>query len=414
MSNQSIQEKIEELRTNLNHHNYLYYVLDAPEISDQDFDFLMKSLSDLEQKYPEFSDPLSPTVRVGGSVIQGFNTVEHSQPMLSLSNTYSESDLKEFDSRIKKLLNIHEIQYSCELKYDGVAISLIYNNGKLVKAVTRGDGVFGDDVTENIKTIKSIPLKLFGEYPDVLEMRGEVFIYKDEFEKINYDRAQKIDMLTVSYERALLLSKDDNEAKKIEKKYLADCRKLTQYSNPRNFASGTLKLLDSKKVAKRNLECVLYAVYSEKLPFENHIDNLLESEKWGFKIPKELQLAQNIDSVVDFVKQAELKRASLPFEIDVVVIKVNNLASQILLGNTSKSPRWAISFKFKATQAFTILEEVKYQVGRTGAITPVACLKRVSLAGSIIRRASLHYKSFICIKGFNLRLFIISTYYLRY
>ena len=395
MSNQSIQQKIEELRTNLNHHNYLYYVLDAPEISDQDFDFLMKSLSDLEQKYPEFSDPLSPTVRVGGSVIQGFNTVEHSQPMLSLSNTYSESDLKEFDSRIKKLLNIHKIQYSCELKYDGVAISLIYNNGKLVKAVTRGDGVFGDDVTENIKTIKSIPLKLFGEYPDVLEMRGEVFIYKDEFEKINYDRAQKIDVLTVSYERALLLSKDDNEAKKIEKKYLADCRKLTQYSNPRNFASGTLKLLDSKKVAKRNLECVLYAVYSEKLPFENHIDNLLESEKWGFKIPKELQLAQNIDSVVGFVKQAELKRASLPFEIDGVVIKVNNLASQILLGNTSKSPRWAISFKFKATQAFTILEDVKYQVGRTGAITPVACLKPVSLAGSIIKRASLHNKSFI-------------------
>lgn len=197
MSTQSIKEKIEKLRSILNHHNYLYYVLDSPEISDQDFDFLIKSLSKLEEQYPEFLDPLSPTVRVGGSVIKGFNSVEHRQPMLSLSNTYSESDLKEFDARIKKLLNIHEIQYSCELKYDGVAISLIYKNGALVQAVTRGDGLFGDDVTENIKTIKSIPLKLFGAYPDILEMRGEVFVYKDDFEKINYDRAQKIEMLTI-------------------------------------------------------------------------------------------------------------------------------------------------------------------------------------------------------------------------
>lgn len=395
MSTQSIKEKIEKLRSVLNHHNYLYYVLDSPEISDQDFDFLMKSLSKLEEQYPEFLDPLSPTVRVGGSVIKGFNSVEHRQPMLSLSNTYSESDLKEFDARIKKLLNIHKIQYSCELKYDGVAISLIYKNGALVQAVTRGDGLFGDDVTENIKTIKSIPLKLFGAYPDILEMRGEVFVYKDDFEKINYDRAQKIEMLTIEYQRMLSLSKNADNRKKIEKKYLADCRKFTQYSNPRNFASGTLKLLDSKKVAKRNLECVLYAVYSDNLRFDSHVDNLLESKKWGFKIPKDLRLANNIYDVVEFVKHSEQRRVSLPFEIDGVVIKVNNLASQILLGNTSKSPRWAISFKFKASQALTVLEDVKYQVGRTGAITPVACLKPVSLAGSIIRRASLHNKSFI-------------------
>ena len=395
MSSQSIKEKIEKLRSILNHHSYLYYILDTPEISDQEFDILMKNLSVLEHQHPEFADPLSPTVRVGGNVIKGFSSVEHTQPMLSLSNTYSELDLKEFDARIKKNLSSHEIQYSCELKYDGVAISLIYKNGALVQAVTRGDGFFGDDVTENIKTIKSIPLKLFGEYPDVLEMRGEVFIYKDQFEKINYERAQKINYLTTQYERELLSSQDDEESRKIEKKYMADCRKLTQYSNPRNFASGTLKLLDSKMVAKRNLECVLYAVYSKKLPYDNHLDNLLESKNWGFKIPKEFRLAYNIEDVVDFVKQSEVKRVSLPFEIDGVVIKVNNLSSQMLLGNTSKSPRWAISFKFKASQAFTMLEDVKYQVGRTGAITPVAYLKPVSLAGSMIRRASLHNESFI-------------------
>ena len=395
MSKQVIKEQIEDLRNKLNHYNYLYYVLDKPEVSDFEFDDLMLQLSDLEKNHPEFKDPLSPTNRVGGGLIDGFENVAHNQPMLSLSNTYSASELRDFDQRIKKKLHIDTVHYSCELKYDGVAISIIYKNGILHQAITRGDGLFGDDVTENIKTIKSIPLKLFGNYPNLLEMRGEVFIEKSVFNQINHNRKRKQDLLTKEYENNLRLNISNEEKEKIEKKYVSEFKKLDQYSNPRNFASGSLKLLDSSKVASRKLSCVLYAAFSDKLPHDNHITNLKESMNWGFKIPKHIKLAYDIEDVIAFTSFASSLRDSLPFEIDGVVVKVNNLNDQDLLGNTSKVPRWAISYKFKPSQVSTILENIKYQVGRTGAVTPVACLKPIRLAGSVIRRATLHNEDFI-------------------
>ena len=395
MLDMSIKERIEHLRDVLNHHNYLYYVEDNPQISDLDFDQLMRELIDLENNYPTYNDPLSPTKRVGGDVINTFTSVKHKRPMLSLDNTYTEIDLNRFDKKNKKLLNKDNLNYSCELKYDGVAISVLYENGKLVQALTRGDGVFGDDVTENIKTIRSIPLKLFGNYPDLLELRGEVFIEKKEFEKINFNRFKQKEDLTNKYNNQIHFVKNLDEKNKIEKKYFAEIKKLEPYSNPRNFASGSLKLLDSSKVAKRNLNCIFYAIYSNKLPFNSHVENLKKSRDWGFQIPKKIILADNIGGVLSFIHEVDSSRDLLPFEIDGIVIKVNNLNDQKILGNTAKSPRWAISYKFKAYQSHTILEDVKYQVGRTGSITPAALFKPVNIAGSIIKRASLHNESFI-------------------
>jgi len=395
MSSHLIQQQIKELRSLINYHNYNYYVLDAPKISDFAFDNLIQKLILLENKHPEYSDSLSPTKRVGGGLIAGFKSVKHNYPMLSLSNTYSELDLRNFDLRIKRFLKVDDVAYSCELKYDGVAISLVYQDGLLKQAVTRGDGVMGDDVTENIKTIKSIPLQLFGNYPHFLEMRGEVFVKKSTFHQINQKRVDKKKEITQEYNDLMNTDISDIDKNKIEKKFNADIKKLETYSNPRNFASGSLKLLDSSRVAKRHLNCILYSVYSDTLPHRTHLENLMESEKWGFKIPKDICLVHNVPDLMSFIEKFELVRDSLPFEIDGVVVKVNRIYYQELLGNTSKSPRWAISYKFKAIQAFTKLNDVKYQVGRTGAITPVACLDPVSLAGSVIKRASLHNSDFI-------------------
>ena len=396
MSTLFIQQKIEKLRGLLNYHNYLYYVLDKPKISDFQFDQLMNDLVELEKKYPQFDDVLSPSKRVGGGLISGFKTVKHQSPMLSLSNTYSTTDLENFDLRIKKKLNKLSYSYTCELKYDGVAISLIYENGILVRALTRGDGFFGDDVTENIKTIRSIPLKLFGTPPKNLEARGEVFIDKKQFEQINNARKIKKNNLEVAYKQEIS-GKNLSlfELNRIEKKFITESKKTELYSNPRNFASGTLKLLDSTKVAERKLNCFIYSLVSTHMPFDNHFQNLLEGKKWGFKISNNIKLAHNINSVVDFVNNFENQRNLLPFEIDGVVVKVNEISNQDLLGYTAKVPRWAISYKFKALQAKTILKNVKYQIGRTGAITPVAEFESVSLAGSMIKRASLHNADFI-------------------
>ena len=396
MSTQSIKQKIEQLQDLLNHHNYLYYVLDNPTISDFEFDSLMQELIDLEKKYPEFSTKSSPTKRVGGGLLKGFATVKHNYPMLSLGNTYSQSDLEDFDNRIKKHIATVSIDYTCELKYDGVAITLIYKHGIFEQAITRGDGVFGDDVTENIKTIKSVPLKLFGDFPDFLEIRGEVFVDKKTFITINNNRQEKKLMLTKSY-NATLNSVDTASVdfQKLEKKFLAESKKLETYSNARNFASGSLKLLDSSKVAKRNLSCIFYSVHSDELPYDYHFDNLMKAKKWGFNIPDNIEVHSDIIGIMNFIKKYELKRDELPFEIDGVVVKVNNLISQETLGHTAKSPRWAISYKFQSPQVETVLNSVTYQIGRTGAITPVAELKPVDLAGSIIKRASLHNEDFI-------------------
>lgn len=394
MSNHSIKQKIQKLRDDLNHHNYLYYILDQPTISDFEFDELMSRLIALESQYPEFIDPLSPTVRVGGDLVKGFETVKHSYPMLSLSNTYSKSELQQFNERIKKVLNNNVVEYTCELKYDGVAISLVYENGLLVRGVTRGDGVNGDDVTANIKTIKSVPLKLFGIFPKSVELRGEVFIQKNAFHKINLAREKKRFLLEEEYLKNKQ-SVDLIELEKLEKHFLSNMRKLEKYSNPRNFASGSLKLLDSSKVAQRNLDCVIYSMHGNNLPFHNHYENLLIAKQWGFKISQYIQLNTTVDDIMKFIKSTELDRDNLPFEIDGVVIKVNKIDYQEKLGHTAKSPRWAISYKFKSMQVKTILQSIAYQIGRTGAITPVAELTPVYLAGSLIKRASLHNEDFI-------------------
>jgi len=394
MAIHSVQHKLQKLRDELNHHTYLYYVLDRPKISDFEFDTLMNELINLETKHPNCFDPLSPTKRVGGGLVEGFETVKHNYPMLSLSNTYSRHNLIEFDKRVKKILIQDLVDYTCELKYDGVAISLLYENGLLKRGVTRGDGVYGDDVAENIKTIKSIPLKLFGDFPFSLEVRGEVFIDKNKFNRINNDREVKRLSLEKEYHQSQK-TQASVDLKKIEKHYLSEIKKLEKYSNPRNFASGSLKLLDSSKVAKRNLNCVIYSAHSNNLPYDTHYQNLLKAQKWGFNISKHIEICNNIDEMMSFINHAELERDMLPFEIDGIVIKVNNLISQTQLSHTAKSPRWAISYKFKSTQAVTVLNSITYQIGRTGAITPVAELAPVCLAGSVIQRASLHNEEFI-------------------
>lgn len=356
MDNQA-KQRIEELSRIIEEHNYKYYVLAQPIISDFEFDTLLEELIKLEKEYPEFLKPDSPSQRVGGQITKEFKTVKHKYPMLSLGNTYSEEELNDFDVRIKKAIG-DDFQYVCELKYDGVAIGITYKNGSLVQAVTRGDGEKGDDVTNNVKTIKSIPLKLQGEgYPEEFEIRGEIFFPRSVFNEINREREE------------------------IGEPLLA---------NPRNAAAGTLKMQDSAVVAKRKLDCFLYSLHGNDLDYINHYDSLNAAKKWGFKIPDYTRLAKNITEVFEFIKLWDKKRHELEFDTDGIVLKINSYEQQKLLGFTAKSPRWAIAYKFKAEKVATILESISYQVGRTGAITPVANLKPVLLAGTTVKRASLH------------------------
>mgnify|MGYP003683383685 FL=1 len=351
-----IKERIDLLRKELAEYNHSYYVLDTSIISDFEFDKLLQELVKLEDENPEFFDATSPTQRVGGGVIDGFKTVAHKYRMLSLGNTYSEEDLHDFDTRLHKLTD-QEIEYVCELKYDGVSVSLTYENGDLTQALTRGDGTQGDDVTANVRTIKSIPLKLKGDYPANFEIRGEIFIPIKGLEKMNKLRTEE---------------------------------GLEPYKNPRNTASGSLKLLDANEVSKRPLDCYLYYLIGEDLPSTNHYENLQKARDWGFKIPNEIEKHSNVENVLKFINKWDEDRHGLPYEIDGIVIKVNDTNLQEEMGFTAKSPRWAISYKFKAEQVITILNKITYQVGRTGAITPVANLEPVQLAGTTVKRASLH------------------------
>lgn len=350
-------QKIQELREELRQHNHNYYVLDKPTISDYEFDIKLKELEKLEEENPQFYDANSPTQRVGGDITKNFETVVHKNRMYSLDNSYSKEDLLDWEKRIKKMLGSDAIEYTCELKYDGASINLTYENGIFVKAVTRGDGFQGDDVTTNIRTIRSIPLALRSDFLSDFEMRGEIILPLDGFQKMNEERVA-----------------NGEEA----------------YRNPRNTASGSLKLQDSAEVAKRPLDCLLYQAVTNERKYETHYESLESARNAGFKVPETIILAKTIDEVLDFVNAWDIKRHDLPYETDGVVIKVNNLQQQEELGYTSKSPRWAIAYKFKAEQVSTILNEITYQVGRTGAITPVANLEPVQLAGTIIKRASLH------------------------
>lgn len=352
-----IQNTIQALREELNQHNYNYYVLDTPTISDFDFDLKLKQLQDLESKHPEYFDENSPSQRVGGSITKNFETVKHIHRMYSLDNSYSKEDLLDWEIRIQKVLGNVDLQYTCELKYDGASISITYENGKLKRAVTRGDGVQGDDVTNNIKTIKAIPLELKGDFPETFDVRGEIILPFAGFEKMNQE------LIEIGE---------------------------TPYSNPRNTASGSLKLQDSGEVAKRPLDCLLYFIIGNKLPFRSQFEGLETARKWGFKVPKESKLAHNMNEVFQFIDYWDTHRHQLPYETDGVVIKVNDFQHQEELGFTAKSPRWAIAYKFKSEQVSTRLNSISYQVGRTGAITPVANLEPVQLAGTIVKRASLH------------------------
>lgn len=345
------------LRNELNEHNYNYYVLDNATISDLAFDLKLKQLQELEAKHPEFYDENSPTQRVGGSITKNFNTVVHENRMFSLENSYSQEDLIDWEKRIQKVLGNVAVEYVCELKYDGASISITYENGKLIRAVTRGDGFQGDDVTNNIKTIKSVPLQLKGNYPPKFDIRGEIILPLAGFEKMNME--------------------------------LIDIGE-TPYSNPRNTASGSLKLQDSSEVAKRPLECLLYNIVGANSYFNTHNQSLEAARSYGFKVPNHSKLVKNLDEVFEFINYWDTHRHDLPYETDGVVIKVNDLFQQEELGTTAKNPRWAIAYKFKAEQVTTKLESISYQVGRTGAITPVANLLPVQLAGTVVKRASLH------------------------
>ena len=352
-----IQNTIQNLREELNQHNHNYYVLDQPTISDLEFDVKLKQLQDLETQYPDFFDENSPTQRVGGTVTKNFATVTHDYRMYSLDNSYSKEDLVEWENRIQKVLGNVSLEYVCELKYDGASISITYENGKLKRAVTRGDGFQGDDVTNNIKTIKSIPLQLKGNYPDKFDIRGEIILPFAGFEKMNQE--------------------------------LIDIGE-TPYSNPRNTASGSLKLQDSSEVSKRPLDCLLYFIIGQNLPISSQIESLESARSWGFKVPNETRLAKSLNQVFQFIDFWDEHRHKLPYETDGVVVKVNQFQHQEELGYTAKSPRWAMAYKFKSEQVSTRLNSISYQVGRTGAITPVANLEPVQLAGTIVKRASLH------------------------
>ncbi|WP_435133817.1 NAD-dependent DNA ligase LigA [Formosa sp. A9] len=352
----TIEAQIQELRNELNAYNYKYYVLDESDISDFEFDMKLKTLQELEAKHPEFFDANSPTQRVGGAVTKSFNTVVHDYRMYSLDNSYSKEDLLAWEQRIKKMVD-GPVSYTCELKYDGASISITYENGQLLKAVTRGDGVQGDEVTANVKTIKSVPLQLTGDYPERFDIRGEIILPFDGFNKMNESRIE------IGEE---------------------------PYRNPRNTASGSLKLQDSSEVAKRPLECLLYNIIGSNLNITSQIESLEKARAWGFKVPKAAKLASSIDEVFEFINYWGTHRHDLPYETDGVVIKVNSFQQQDELGHTAKAPRWAMAYKFKAEQVSTRLNEITYQVGRTGAITPVANLEPVELAGTTVKRASLH------------------------
>jgi DNA ligase (NAD+) len=352
------KERILQLREEIDHHNYLYYALSKPEIEDFEYDQRLQELISLEKQYPEYSDSNSPSQRVGNDTDSDFVQVRHTYPMLSLDNTYSSGEIEDFEDRIRKMLPSEAIEYVCELKYDGVSISLHYEKGSLIRAVTRGDGEKGDDVTANVKTIKSVPLLLKkGKYPDSFEIRGEIFLPHKGFEKMNRERAEAGEPL---------------------------------FANPRNAASGTLKTKNSALVAKRPLDCFLYYIPGVERYFETHLDSITAAREWGFKIPTYISKCKNLQEVFDFIKLWDKGRDTLPFDIDGIVIKVNSFRQQQLLGFTAKSPRWAIAFKFKASEALTTLLSIDYQVGRTGAITPVANLEPVILAGTTVKRASLH------------------------
>ena len=352
----SDKERISFLRKELANYNHSYYVLDTHLISDIEFDKLLAELQQLEDRNPDLFDANSPTQRVGGTVLKDFKTINHKYRVLSLGNTYSSDDLYDFDIRLHKLTN-DDFEYVCELKYDGVSISLTYENGKLLHALTRGDGEKGNDVTENVKTIKSIPLRLSGDYPASFEIRGEIFLPIASFEQMNEQREKE---------------------------------GLVKYANPRNTASGSLKLLDTKEFARRPLDCFLYYLLGEDLPSNSHYTNLQKAKEWGFKIPSEIEKYKNINEVLAFINKWDRERHNLPYEIDGIVIKVDDVNLQEEMGFTAKDPRWATSYKFKAEQVSTILKEITYQVGRTGAITPLANLEPVQLAGTTVKRASLH------------------------
>ncbi|RNC89834.1 MAG: NAD-dependent DNA ligase LigA [Allomuricauda sp.] len=350
------KEQIETLRKALREHNHNYYVLDNPTITDYDFDMKLKELQELEAAHPEFHDPNSPTLRVGGEVTKNFVTVTHEHRMYSLDNSYSKEDLEDWEKRIQKILGNVPVEFVCELKYDGASISLSYENGELSKAVTRGDGFQGDEVTTNIKTIPTIPLKLKGDYPEKFDIRGEIILTLEGFAKMNQERVANGE---------------------------------EPYMNPRNTASGSLKLQDSALVAKRPLECLLYSIAGAS-GLTTQFEVLEKTRSWGFKVPPVAQLCKSIKEVLDFVAYWDVHRHDLPYETDGVVIKINNLQHQEELGYTAKAPRWAMAYKFKAEQVSTVLNEITYQVGRTGAITPVANLQAVLLAGTTVKRASLH------------------------
>lgn len=360
MNTEAAQQRIQELSKLLTAHNYKYYVLNEPEISDFEFDQFMAELQQLEDKFPQFSKANSPTKRVGGDITNKFKKVPHRYPMLSLSNSYSKEEIADWVNRIKKTIE-QEVAYTLELKYDGVAISIRYEKGELVQALTRGDGAVGEDVTNNVRTIRSIPLKLQGDYPDDFDIRGEIFFPLKEFQRLNQEREENGEPL---------------------------------YMNPRNTASGTLKNQDSAVVASRNLDCYLYFVYADDLPFTNHFDSMQHAASWGFKVPsaekKYIDRVHSIDEIMEFINYWDTERHNLPFQIDGIVVKVDDFKQEKELGTTSKSPRWAIAYKFKAERVSTKLEKITYQVGRTGAITPVANLTPVLLAGTTVKRASLY------------------------
>jgi DNA ligase (NAD+) len=350
-------EKIQQLREELHRHNYKYYVENAPEISDYDFDMKMRELQDLEALHPEFADPNSPSMRVGSDLNKEFTQVEHRYPMLSLANTYSEAEVADFYQRVKKDLN-EDFEICCEMKFDGTSISLTYEHGRLVRAVTRGDGVRGDDVTANVKTIRCIPLVLHGDdYPDDFEMRGEILMPWEVFEQLNRER---------------------------------EAREEPLFANPRNAASGTLKLQNSSVVASRKLDSYLYYILGAELPCDGHYENLQVARKWGFKISNAMRKCKTLEEIFEYIRYWDVERKNLPVATDGIVLKVNSLRQQRNLGYTAKSPRWAIAYKFQAERACTRLNSVSFQVGRTGAITPVANLDPVQLAGTVVKRASLH------------------------
>ncbi|MDP4203409.1 MAG: NAD-dependent DNA ligase LigA, partial [Bacteroidota bacterium] len=358
----SVQQQIEALRRELHDHNYRYYVLAQPSISDYEFDMKLKKLQQLEAAHPEFFDPSSPTQRVGSDLTKEFERVAHRYPMLSLGNTYSESEVADFFNRAAKLID-EPFEIVCELKFDGVSISLIYEDGVLVRAVTRGDGVNGDDVTANVKTIRAIPLRLQGDdYPASFEIRGEILLPWESFDRMNKEREEQ--------EEAL-------------------------FANPRNAASGTLKLQNPAEVAKRQLDTYLYYLLGENLPCDGHYENLQKAKSWGFKVSDAMRKCRNMDEVFDFIHYWDKERSKLPVATDGIVLKINSLRQQQELGFTAKSPRWAVAYKYQAEQVSTVLKSVEFQVGRTGTVTPVANLEPVLLAGTTVKRATLNNAAFI-------------------